>query len=194
MLLPADIARELARTRRALGVSQRELARRVGVRQPQIARWEAVDYRTAALERVDAVARALGLGDGASPPGPGGGALLAAEPANAFGAPGAATEVRPVRDLGEIAQRIRALGDKLRDRYGIVRIGVFGSFAAGEQTPRSDVDLLVELDRPAGFAFIEAAREVETVLGRPVDLVRPQSLRERLRDRVLREAVYVWEA
>jgi len=71
---------------------------------------------------------------------------------------------------------------------------VFGSFALGEQTPTSDVDLLVEVDHPAGFRFIEAARFAEEVLGRKVDFVRPQGLSERFIGRVLKEVVYVWSA
>ena len=71
---------------------------------------------------------------------------------------------------------------------------MFGSFALGEQTPTSDVDLLVEVDHPAGFRFIEAARFAEEVLGRKVDFVRPQGLSERFIGRVLKEVVYVWSA
>lgn len=106
----------------------------------------------------------------------------------------AVTAVPPVRDLGEVAARIRANGRELKERFGIVRIGVFGSFASGEQTAASDVDLLVEMPEPGGFLFIEAAQFVEDALGRSVDFVRPQGLHPRMKDRVLKDAVYVWAA
>lgn len=182
----------LARVRRAQDVSQAELGSRIGVRQQQIARWEATGYRTAPLHRVEEVARALGLGltlaGGAVATG-----LLAAEPAATY-APAPATGVAPVRDLGEVAARIRANGNAFRERFHLDRIGVFGSFASGEQAADSDVDLLVETRDPGGFRFIEAADFAESILGRRVDFVRPHLLKERLRDRVLEEVLYVWTA
>ncbi len=57
----SDIGAALVAARRALGVSQRELGERLGVKQSQVARWERDAYRPASLERVEAVARALGI-------------------------------------------------------------------------------------------------------------------------------------
>jgi len=99
-----------------------------------------------------------------------------------------------VRDLGEIAARIRAVADDLRDRFDITRIGVFGSFAQGQQTQHSDVDLLVEMSHTRGLRFVAAARFVEQLLERKVDFVRPEILRPDLSERVLEEVVYVWQA
>jgi predicted nucleotidyltransferase len=184
-----DIGSQLVATRRAGGVSQRELGQRLGVRQQQVARWEAAAYRTASLERVDAAARALGVVNddtGVAVP-------LAAEAPAAYGS-SAQTVEAPVRDLGEIAARIREHGDEFRDHYRIDRIGVFGSFVYGEQAPESDVDLLIETEDPGGFRFIEAADFAEEILGRKVDFARPHLLKDRLRGRVLKEAVYVWSA
>ena len=192
MTRPIDIGPALASARLAAGLSQRELGARIGVAQQQIARWEATGYATAALERVDAVATALGYGLATSAD-----ALpLAAEAPATYGvlAPTAPPGVTPVRDLGEIASRIRANGRELKERFGIVRIGVFGSFVHGEQTPESDVDLLVEMPEKGGFSYFRAQEFVEGLLGREVDFVDATLLRERLRERVLREAIYVWEA
>lgn len=172
--------------RRAAGLSQRELGAALGVAQQQVARWEASGYRNASLERVDAVARAIGYETTDLP--------LAAEAQATYAVEAAAPAVTPVRDLGEIAARIRAHGRELKERYGIVRIGVFGSFVYGEQTDASDVDLLVEMPKPGGFLFVEAAQYVEDLLGRDVDFIEPHALHPRMRDRVFREAVYVWAA
>lgn len=191
MTYPLNIGPRLVAARRAQRMSQRELGGRIGVAQQQVARWEASGYRTAALERVDAVAHALGLEDAvhtaADPP-------LAAETQAVYSAPADSESlaVTPVRDLGEIAARVRAHGRELEERFGIVRIGVFGSFATGEQTETSDVDLLVEMPEPGGFLFVEAAEYVEDFLGRKVDFVRADGLHERLRGRVMRDVLYVW--
>lgn len=138
------------------------------------------------------MARELGLGIATGASGAAT-APLAVESTAAYGAT-ATAGVTPVRDLGEIAARIRANCDTFRDRYHLDRIGVFGSFVYGEQTPASDVDLLVETQDPGGFRFIEAADFAATVLGRRVDFVRPHLLREQLRDRVLKEVLHVWSA
>lgn len=182
----------LARERRAAGISQRELAERLGTTQQQIARWEASDYRTASLERVAAAAEALGVSCSAP--------LVAAEaPAVYLPSPPASSiqadaAVTPVRDLGEIAARLRVHTEELRDTYRFDRIGVFGSFAVGEQRLDSDVDLLVDTDDPGGLRFASALLLLERVLGRSVDLVRPHLLKERIRARVLGEVIYVWAA
>jgi predicted nucleotidyltransferase/DNA-binding XRE family transcriptional regulator len=183
MTQPSDIGRALVRRRRAIGMSQRQLAERLGVAQPQIARWESGAYRTASLERLDAVASALGL-DFADP-------LLAAEETATYSATAPA---RPVRDLGEVAARLRACSDELRS-LGLTDIRVFGSFANGTQGASSDVDLLVEVGPAAsGLAFVRAADRIEAILGRPADITRERLVKERLRDRVRREAVHVWPA
>lgn len=180
-----DIGTSLVRTRRALGIPQRELAATLGTTQQQIARWEASGYRTASLERVAAAAEALGV---ALPGGP-----IAAEAGATYGATAAAATA-PVRDLGEIATRLRGHARDLRDTYGFDRLGVFGSFATGGQGPSSDVDLLVETKSPGGIRFVEAVLFLEELLGRHVDLVRPGLIKPELAERVTREVIYVWEA
>ena len=75
-------------------------------------------------------------------------------------------------------------------RHGIKRAGMFGSFARGEATPESDVDILIELDRQASLLdFIGIKLELEDVLGRSVDLVEYAAIKPRLRDRILRDEV-----
>lgn len=183
-----DIGASLAATRRAVRVSQRELAERLGTSQQQIARWEACAYRSASLERVAAAAEALGVGAQAEAQ-----PLLAAEAVAQYGGTASAT-ASPVRDLGEIAARIREHAAEFA-AHGVSRIGVFGSFAVGEQTPASDVDLLVEYsERPVGFEFLEAPDMAQRILGRKVDWTQPDLLKDRLGPRILAEVIYVWSA
>jgi len=82
--------------------------------------------------------------------------------------------------------------DNLRRQFGVKSLALFGSVARDEAGPTSDVDLLVEFDRPTGyFGLVRLEQHLQTVLGRPVDLGTPNSLREALRRRVLQEAVRV---
>lgn len=195
MIRLLDIGASLAGARRAARVSQRELADRLGTSQQQVARWEASGYREASLARTSAAAETLGIcvtSEGYTLP-------IAAESASQYRAGAvldrpAPAQVTPARDLGEIASRLRALGSEFT-RLGVARIGVFGSFAGGEQKAQSDVDLLVEFsDRPTGLAYMEPIQLAEEALGRSVDWVEPHLVRERLRDRILAEVIYVWEA
>jgi predicted nucleotidyltransferase len=58
----------------------------------------------------------------------------------------------------------------LRQRYGVVRLALYGSFARNAARTGSDVDLLVELARPMGLEFVALADYLEARLGRDVDL------------------------
>jgi predicted nucleotidyltransferase len=67
---------------------------------------------------------------------------------------------------------------------------IFGSVARGEYDDASDIDFLVELG--SGCSLFEHAaliRELEEILGRKVDVVSDKALRNRIKDRVLREAI-----
>ena len=187
-----DIGDSLVQARRAAGLSQRELAERVGVRQQQIARWESERYGCVSLARLNGVVEALAL-TGPSEPMP----LIAAEPCGVYNTSSmvaSATSVRPVRDLGEVIARIRADADELRESFGITRIAVFGSFARGEQRPHSDVDLLVEFEDSSPENVLGAEDRLESILARKVDVGSLEALRPRVRSYVRREAVDVWSA
>ena len=80
----------------------------------------------------------------------------------------------------------------LRKKYKVKRIGVFGSFARNEQTFESDIDILVEFEKPIGlFKFIELEGYLSEKLGRKVDLVTHNALKPLIRDKVLSELIYV---
>jgi hypothetical protein len=78
----------------------------------------------------------------------------------------------------------------IAQQHGVSRIRVFGSVARGEANEDSDVDLLIEVAGPTSPWFPGGlVAELEALLGRRVDVVEPNALREGLRDRVLQEAV-----
>lgn len=74
--------------------------------------------------------------------------------------------------------------------FGVKSLAIFGSVARGEAGPLSDVDLLVEFAVPVGlFEFVRLKDYLGGLLGRPVDLVTPDALRETMREQIMREAV-----
>ncbi len=75
-------------------------------------------------------------------------------------------------------------------KFGVRSISLFGSVARNRARKRSDVDLLVEFERPIGlFEFVRLKLYLEELLGRKVDLVTPEALRKELREGILREAI-----
>ena len=81
-------------------------------------------------------------------------------------------------------------GRPILDAFGVARLSLFGSFARDEGRDDSDVDLLVEFNRPIGlFEFVRLQRQLGELVGHRVDLVTPAALKPQLRERILREAV-----
>ncbi len=93
----------------------------------------------------------------------------------------------PLRELVEAHRdEIKAIVARHNGRS----VAIFGSVARGDERPGSDIDFLVELapgTRP--FEILSIGAELEEALGVKVDVGTPDSLRERLRDDVLAEAV-----
>ncbi len=79
---------------------------------------------------------------------------------------------------------------RIAAKHGVGRIRVFGSAARGESRPESDLDFLVEVTGPTTPWFPGGlVVELEQVLGRRVDIVEPDAIRESLRPQILQEAV-----
>ena len=80
----------------------------------------------------------------------------------------------------------------LIDHYNISTLSVFGSVARDDARQDSDVDILVEFSRPIGLCqFIELQQRLEALLGSKVDLGTPRSLKPRIKEQVLQEAIRV---
>ena len=77
----------------------------------------------------------------------------------------------------------------------VLKVWLFGSFARGEDTPASDVDLLVVLDdsKPIGLKFYGMWNDLEKILDRQVDLVTEASLADFARENVERDKVLIYE-
>jgi predicted nucleotidyltransferase len=73
----------------------------------------------------------------------------------------------------------------LRKEFGVISIGLFGSYARGTQRPNSDVDLLVELKEPR-YDFLSGLQlHLEDKIGKPIELIRKRpGLSERFLNRI----------
>lgn len=94
--------------------------------------------------------------------------------------------------LDAVLGALRSLLPELRERYDVDTLEVFGSRVRNDVGVQSDIDLLVTFTRtPDLLAFIALEDELSAKLGARVDLVMRRSLKPRLRDRILSEAVPV---
>jgi hypothetical protein len=95
-------------------------------------------------------------------------------------------------EKGEFVARLERVLPEIRERFGVAKIGIFGSTARGEERPGSDVDVLVEFapGQTTFRNFMELAFYLEDLFGRRVDLVTEQGLSQYLRPYVEREVVW----
>jgi uncharacterized protein len=92
----------------------------------------------------------------------------------------------------QITQILQLHHTELKQKYGVRSLSLFGSVARDEDGPASDVDLLVEFDRPVGYFGLFALQDyLESLLGCKVDLGTSDSLKPRIRDHVMGECVRV---
>ncbi len=77
---------------------------------------------------------------------------------------------------------------EIAEKYKAHNVRVFGSQVRGDEQPESDVDFLVEFEKPNLLDRIRMKQELEDELGMPVDLLTDQSLHPSLRDDILRES------
>ena len=100
--------------------------------------------------------------------------------------------MQPVQTKAEVIARIQQQQGRLR-ALGVARLGLFGSFVRDEATETSDVDLLAELEEQAltlngYFAVVDF---LEELLGRPVEVLTPNSLSRHIGPHILREVANV---
>ncbi len=96
-------------------------------------------------------------------------------------------------ELEEIPGILRENMEHFRREYGVLRMAVFGSRVRGDHTEDSDLDVMVDLEKPIGLLeFIRLAYEIEELVGIKVDLVTPSMVdKPLLKESVMEDVVYV---
>jgi uncharacterized protein len=99
-----------------------------------------------------------------------------------------------MKSLKEIKSRLKSLNRILKSNFSVESIELFGSYVRGEQTEKSDLDVLVTFFEPNDvdlFKFIELRLFLKDELGVDVDLVEKDTLKPRLKGQILEEAIKV---
>jgi predicted nucleotidyltransferase len=94
---------------------------------------------------------------------------------------------REIVSAEEIRKILRKCLPEIREKYGVSSIGIFGSYACGEAAPESDIDIIVEFDRPIGWELVDLAGYLESRLHHNVTR---RSLHPLIRDTILAEVQY----
>lgn len=96
-----------------------------------------------------------------------------------------------MKTLEELKNILREKKPYLRKKYNVRSIGIFGSYSRSEETSISDVDILVEFDKPLGLEFVDLADELETLLGTSVDLVSKNGVKSSYLKEIEKDIVHV---
>jgi hypothetical protein len=99
-----------------------------------------------------------------------------------------------MKSLTEIQHLLKQLKPMLIEQYGICEIGLFGSYVRGEQHGNSDLDILVELEKPVRIdliGFIEMENYLSDALGVKADLVIKEDLKPLVGQQILNEVIAV---
>ena len=96
-----------------------------------------------------------------------------------------------MKTVDEIKSILAQHKEELRDRYKVKEIGIFGSYIRGEQREKSDLDILVEFEKPIGLEFIELAEFLESILELKVDLVSKGAVKPNRWRYIEKDLIYV---
>lgn len=93
--------------------------------------------------------------------------------------------------LSEVQTILSHAKPELTQKYPIKSLGIFGSYVRGTANETSDLDILVQFDKPIGLDFVVLAEELETLLKIKVDLVSRNAISSRMWPYVKENLVYV---
>jgi len=91
----------------------------------------------------------------------------------------------------DIISKLNELKPYLQQEYSVRKIGLFGSYADNTQTDESDIDILIELEKPIGWKFFSLELYLEKTFNRRIDLVTKKALKEQIRDSILNNVTYI---
>lgn len=92
----------------------------------------------------------------------------------------------------EVLSYLEEFKEKNRNKYHIVKLGLFGSYTKNEMHEDSDIDIVVELEKPKFFDLIGIKQDLEEIFKRTVDIVRiRKSMNKFLENRIEKEAIFV---
>ena len=90
----------------------------------------------------------------------------------------------------EILRRLQERREEMRALFSVRRIGLFGSYLHGNESKKSDIDLVVDLSEPTLDHYMDLKFYLETLFEKPIDLVLSDTIKPRLEPVIKKEAAY----
>ncbi len=91
----------------------------------------------------------------------------------------------------DILLKLKELKPILNNDYSVKEIGIFGSFSDETFTEDSDIDILIELEKPIGWRFFSLELYLEKIFNRKIDLVTKNALKKQIKETILEQVKYV---
>lgn len=91
----------------------------------------------------------------------------------------------------DILSKLKELKPELYNVYSVKEIGLFGSFSDNTFTEDSDIDILVEFNKPIGWKFFSLEIYLEKIFNRKIDLVTKNALKDQIKESILKQVKYI---
>ncbi len=95
------------------------------------------------------------------------------------------------KSKNEILNVLKYLKPILSQKYHVLRIGLFGSFAVDNFHENSDIDIIIDFEQPIGWEFFDVQDLLSKHLNRKIDLVSGKALKAQLKDKIMKQVIFV---
>lgn len=90
-----------------------------------------------------------------------------------------------------ILDKLKAAKEELARKYGVSSLALFGSYSRNEQTENSDIDIMVDVERPIGIRYIDLAEELQMLFnGSKVQVVSKEAIKPKYFERLKKDLLY----
>ena len=91
----------------------------------------------------------------------------------------------------DLILKLQDIKPHLEKDYGITSIALFGSYSRNEQTPKSDIDIMVEHNSPLGFRFLDLMYELDNLFQKEVQVVSKKGIKPKYFEAIKQDLIYV---
>ncbi len=91
----------------------------------------------------------------------------------------------------EVVEKLSELKPYLLKEFAVRQIGIFGSYANNTFNENSDIDVIVDLEKPIGWKFLTLEIYLENIFNKKIDLVTKDALKAQIKDSILKQVEYV---
>jgi len=91
----------------------------------------------------------------------------------------------------EVVEKLSELKPYLLKEFAVRQIGIFGSYANNTFNENSDIDVIVDLEKPIGWKFLTLEIYLENIFNKKIDLVTKDALKAQIKDSILAQVEYV---